>query len=343
MKRLNGLFDQIVSMENLELADAKARKNKKHSIGVRIHDRNREANLVALHEALVNGIYHTSKYQTFTIFEPKERLIFRLPYYPDRILHHAIMNVLEPIWVKLFVANTYSCIKNRGIHACARDVRFALKKDPEGTRYCLKLDIKKFYPSIDHTILKQILRRKIKDERLLKLLDEIIDSVESGVPIGNYLSQYFANLYLTYFDHWLKEVKRVKYFFRYADDMVILSSSKEELHALMHDIRAYMRDNLNLKVKKNYQVFPTDSRGIDFLGYVFYHGYTLLRKGIKQALCRRVAMLNKSKVLVEEKAYKQNICSWWGWCKYCNSKNLISKLSKSFPYEIRFIRAKCPL
>lgn len=185
MKRLNGLFDQIVSMENLQLADAKARKNKKKSIGVKIHDRYREANLVSLHEALVNGTFRTSKYHTFTIFEPKERLIFRLPYYPDRILHHAIMNVLEPIWVKLFVANTYSCIKNRGIHACARDVRYALKNDPEGTRYCLKLDIRKFYPSIDHSILKRIIRRKIKDNRLLNLLDEIIDSVENGVPIGN--------------------------------------------------------------------------------------------------------------------------------------------------------------
>lgn len=340
MKRIGNLFDKVVSIENLRLADDKARKGKLRSYEVKLHDRNREANLQRLHDELVNGTFHTSKYHIFTIYEPKERQIFRLPYYPDRILHHAIMNVMEPIWVSIFNGNTYSCIKNRGIHACARDVRFALKSGPKGTVYCLKLDIRKFYPSIDHSILKEVIRRKLKDERLLAVLDEIIDSVPSGVPIGNYLSQYFANLYLAYFDHWLKEVKGVKHYFRYADDIVILSDDKDFLHSLLHDIRAYLRDNLKLKVKKNYQVFPVDARGIDFVGYVFYHTHTKLRKNIKKALCRRVAILNKRKIAPKMEVYRQQICSWWGWCKYCNSKNLIKKLSKTFPYEIRFVRAK---
>ena len=343
MKRIANLFDKVISLENLRLADDKARKGKLKSYGVRVHDKNRDANLMHLHEELVNGTFHTSKYHIFTIFEPKERQIFRLPYYPDRILHHAIMNVMEPIWVGIFNGDTYSCIKNRGIHACARAVRYALKTDPKGTVYCLKMDIRKFYPSIDHDILKSIVRRKLKDERLLALLDEIIDSVPAGVPIGNYLSQYFANLYLAYFDHWLKERKGVKHYFRYADDIVILSDDKDFLHSLLHDIRAYLRDNLKLKVKKNYQVFPVDARGIDFVGYVFRHTHTRLRKSIKQALCRRVAILNKRKIVPTMEKYKQQICSWWGWCKYCNSINLLNKLSKSFPYEIKFVRAKRPL
>ncbi|MDR1338620.1 MAG: RNA-directed DNA polymerase, partial [Prevotellaceae bacterium] len=177
-------------------------------------------NLLKLHETLKAGSFRTSKYTTFTIYEPKEREIFRLPYYPDRIVHHAVMNILEPVWLSIFTADTYSCIKYRGIHATAGKVKKALK-DVEGTAYCLKLDIRKFYPSIDHDILKQIIRRKIKDIRLLALLDEIIDSAD-GVPIGNYLSQYFANLYLAYFDHYIKETEQVKYYFRYADDIVIL-------------------------------------------------------------------------------------------------------------------------
>ena len=197
MKRIGNLFDRVIDVENLRLADEKARKGKLRSYGVKVHDKNREANLIALHESLKNGTFKTSKYHIFTIYEPKERQIFRLPYYPDRILHHAIMNVLEPIWVSVFNNNTYSCIKNRGIHKCAKDVRKALKQDPMGTRYCLKIDIKKFYPSIDHELLKVVVRRKIKDGRLLALLDEIIDSVPSGVPIGNYLSQYFSWLTLT--------------------------------------------------------------------------------------------------------------------------------------------------
>lgn len=343
MKRIGNLFDRVIDIDNLRLADEKARKGKLRSYGVKVHDKKREANLVALHESLKNGTFKTSKYHIFTIYEPKERKIFRLPYYPDRILHHAIMNVLEPIWVSVFNNNTYSCIKNRGIHKCAKDVRMALKQDPMGTRYCLKIDIKKFYPSIDHELLKVVVRRKIKDGRLLALLDEIIDSVPSGVPIGNYLSQYFANLFLAYFDHWLKEQKRVKYYWRYADDIVILSHDKDSLHALLHEIRAYLGDNLNLKVKRNYQVFPVDARGIDFLGYVFYHSHTRLRKSIKQKLCRRVARLNKQKVAPSKEQYKQQICSWWGWCKYCNSINLVNKLSKSFPYEIKFNRSKCAL
>ena len=243
MKRIGNLFDQIISIENLRLADEKARKGKLRSYGVRVHDKNREANILALHEKLKNGTFKTSKYHIFTIYEPKEREIYRLPYYPDRILHHAIMNVLEPIWVSIFNKNTYSCIKNRGIHKCAKDLQQALKKDPDGTRYCLKIDISKFYPSINHDVLKGIVRQKIKDKRLLALLDEIIDSVddEKGVPIGNYLSQYFANLVLAYFDHWLKETKRVKYYWRYADDIVILAPNKEYLHALLCDIRVYLR------------------------------------------------------------------------------------------------------
>lgn len=340
MKRVGDIFDKVISLENLRLADEKARKGKLHSYGVQLHDKNHEANLLSLHESLKNGTFKTSKYHIFKIYEPKEREIFRLPYFPDRILHHAIMNVLEPIWVSVFNKDTYSCIKNRGIHACAKNVKHALKQDPDGTRYCLKIDVRKLYPSIDHEILKQVVRRKIKDGRLLALLDEIIDSVPSGVPIGNYLSQYFANLYMAYFDHWLKETKGVKYYWRYADDIVILAPNKEVLHSLLHDIRAYLRDNLKLKVKRNYQVFPVDSRGINFLRYVFYHSHTLLRKSIKQKLCRRVAKLNKRKVAPTKEQYKQQICSWWGWCKYCDSINLMSKLQNSFPYEIKFNRAK---
>ena len=173
------------------LADSIARKKKLKQYGIIVHDRNREENILNLHESLTNKTYHTSDYSTFTIFEPKEREIFRLPYYPDRIVHHAIMNVLEPIFVANFTADTYSCIKERGIHAASYALRDALKDVP-GTTYYLKFDIRKFYPSIDHTILKQLLRRKFKDKDLLWLLDDIIDST-NGLPIGNYLSQYLAN------------------------------------------------------------------------------------------------------------------------------------------------------
>lgn len=202
MKRYNNLFDKIVSLDNLYLADKKARRNKSNRKDIKEFDQNKEESLKKLQQDLINGTYKTSEYNTFIIREPKERLIFRLPYYPDRIVHHAVMNIMEPIWVSIFIKDTYSCIKHRGIHEALHNVKEALK-DVDNTTYCLKLDIRKFYPSIDHEVLKSIIRKKIKDWKLLQLLDEIIDSAE-GVPIGNYLSQFFANLYLTYFDHWLK-------------------------------------------------------------------------------------------------------------------------------------------
>ena len=179
MKRIGNLYDQIISLENLRLADDIARKGKLKTYGVKVHDRNREANLSALHEALKAGTYRTSEYSTFTIYEPKERLIFRLPYYPDRIVHHAVMNVLEPIWLSVFTADTYSCIKKRGIHAAAKKLRRVINEDKPGCAYCLKIDIRKFYPSINHDVLKAIVRRKLKDTRLLKILDQIIDRAES--------------------------------------------------------------------------------------------------------------------------------------------------------------------
>lgn len=323
MKRFGNLYDQICSMDNLIQADMKARKGKLRSYGVIRHDAHREENIKCLYESLRSGSFRTSNYTVFKIYDPKEREIYRLPYYPDRILHHAIMNVLEPIFVSIFTKDTYSCIKNRGIHGALRNVKKTLKDDPSGTAYCLKLDIKKFYPSIDHELLKSIIRRKIKDIRLLSLLDEIIDSAP-GVPIGNYLSQYFANLYLAYFDHWLKEVKHVKYYFRYADDMVILHSSKQYLRDMFNEMRDYLHKELNLTIKGNWQIFPVKSRGIDFLGYVFFHTHILLRKGIKKRFCRRVYELNKRDLT--DKAFKQSVCSWIGWIKYCNGKHLLKKL-----------------
>lgn len=314
MKRIGDLYQRICSIENLRLADQRAQKGKSDQYGVRIHIRNQDANIEALRTMLVDRTYRTSGYSLFTIYEPKERLIHRLPYFPDRITHHAIMNVLEPIFVATFTADTYSCIKGRGIHAAARRLISALK-DETATTFCLKLDIKKFYPSINHAILKALLRRKFKDDALLWLLDEIIDSAP-GLPIGNYLSQFLANFYLSYFDHWLKEQMHVRHYFRYADDMVILSSSKPELHQLLSAIREYLQVNLNLELKGNYQIFPVCARGIDFVGYRFYHSHTLLRKSIKKNMARAISSGKPN----------ASIASYMGWCRHCNSSNLIKKL-----------------
>lgn len=316
MKRIGNLYQHICSMENLRLADEKARRGKRHTYGVKVHDRHREANLQNLRHLLLDGSYRTSEYAVFTIVETKEREVYRLPYYPDRITHHAIMNILEPYFVASFTADTYSSIKGRGLHPASKKLKRDLLR-PDST-YCLKIDVRKFYPSVDHEILKAQLLRKFKDQKLLRLLYEIIDSAP-GVPIGNLLSQYLANFYLTPFDHWIKEQKRVRSYFRYADDIVILGPDKKYLHQLLADIREYFATRLKLQIKDNYQVFPVSARGIDFLGYVFRPGYTRLRPSIKKNFSRKLA----------KGASTQTIASYKGWLKHCDSKHLSNKLLKT--------------
>lgn len=313
MKRVNNLYEKIITIENLELADKKAQKGKSKQFGVIRHNKNREQNILNLHKSLMNRTYRTSGYSVFTIYEPKERTISRLDYYPNRIVHHAVMIHLESLLTNCLIAQTYSCIKGRGIHKCLKDLQRALKDKPN-TEFCLKLDIMKFYPSVDKIILKRQLRTKIKDNDLLGLLDEIIDSNEQGIPIGNLLSQWFANFYLNKFDHWLKEVKRVKYYFRYCDDLVILGNSKEDLHRLRSEIDAYLLDELNLRLS-NYQVFPVESRGIDFVGYKTFHTHTLLRKSIK----------NRFKKMLRRRRNNLSMASYWGWISHGNCRNLWNK------------------
>ena len=316
MKRIGNLFEQICSFENLELADHFASKGKLHKRDVQQHLANKEANLLAIRTMLLDKSFKNSPYSVFKVYEPKERDISNLPYYPDRIIHHAIMLVLEPYFNKWFTNDSYSCIKGKGIHAASRAVKRSLRSNRIGTEYCLKLDIKKFYPNIDHSILKQLLCRKIKDSDLLWLLDEIIDSTP-GLPIGNYLSQYFANFYLTGFDRFVKQQLGVKHYIRYADDMVILGSNKEDLHSVLAEIRYYLHSELKLTLKSNYQIFPVEVRGIDVVGYVHYHNFTLLRKSIKQNFARKLV----------NGCSPQTVASYMGWAKHCNSRNLLRKLN----------------
>jgi len=324
MKRYNNLYSKIYSIENIKLAHENAKKNKAHYSEVRMVEANPDFYFQKIHRMLKNKTFYNSEYKVFTKKDSgKEREIFKLPYFPDRVIHHCIMNILEPIWVKTLIIDTYSSLKNRGIHKGVKRIKRALK-DKENTKYCLKMDVQKFYPSIKHNILKNIIRKKIKDGDLLWLLDEIIDSAK-GVPIGNYLSQYFGNLYLSGLDHWLKEQQHCKYLFRYCDDMIILDSDKHRLFWLRKSISEYLQINLHLRLKSNWQIFPVDLRGIDFLGYRFFHGYTLLRKNITTKFKRKVKIIKKKYSSMNSISILSGIMSYWGWMKYANCYRLKEK------------------
>ena len=227
MKRFGNLYERVCAYENLEAAFYHASEGKRKRPEVQEFASDLEANLRQIEHELRTHTYHTSRYDIFIKYEPKERIIYKLPF-RDRVVHWAIMLVVEPIWVSNFTRDVYACVKGRGIHPCLNRLRREMKADPEGTAYCLKLDVRKFYPSIDHDILKQVVRVKIKDPELLGLLDEIICSAD-GVPIGNFLSQFFANLYLSELDHIIKERLKVRYYYRYADDIVLLAADKATL------------------------------------------------------------------------------------------------------------------
>lgn len=324
VKRLNNLYSQVCTIDNINLADDNAQNNK-DSKEIDNHNEHKRDDNYKLLKLLEEHDFKTSEYKKFKIYKPKERIIFKLPFFPDRIAQWAVMNIMEEHWVNIFIAHTYSCIKGRGIHKLADDLRKALTKDVDGTKYCLKIDVRKFYPSINHDDLKRIVRRKIKDEDMLVMLDEIIDSTD-GVPIGNYLSQYFANLYLTYFDHWMLEEVKVKHYFRYADDIVVLSDNKEFLRKVLILIKMYLHHVLHLELKPNYQIYPVESRGIDYVGYVFYHDYILLRKSIKKRIFKLINKYKKGEIDLKE--LQRRLTSYIGWLKYCNSKNLLRKIER---------------
>lgn len=325
MKRYNNLFEDITSYNNLQIAHNRAQKDKKHYPEVIKINKDREKYLTRLHKQLKNKEFVNSAYETYTKKElKKERLIHKLPYYPDRIVHHAIMNVCESFWHNSLIRDTYSSLKGRGVHDGVKRMKTFLG-DRENTTYCLKFDISKFYPSINNDILfNEILPKKIKCKDTLWLLEKIIYSTV-GLPIGNYLSQIWGNLYLSPFDWYIKQNKRIKYYSRYCDDLVILHEDKEYLQDILSESIDWLWGNLKLEVKGNYQVFPRFERPIDFLGYVFCDGYILIRKDIKTAFIRKINNIRKNWNNMAHSKVINTIMSYYGWFKHANAINLWNK------------------
>lgn len=322
-KKLKNIYWLLYTNENLTLSQYTAQKGKSDHSDIKRFNENILENLDALWEMLRYETYEPGEYRIKKIYDPKERDIMIAPFFPDRIIHHCLVNVLGPHWNHIFIANTYSCIKGRGTHKCRRDVGEALKRDKHGTRYCLKIDIRKFYDNIDHAALKRIFRYTIADEQLLRLLDKIVDSngKEKGLPIGNYTSQYFANLYLAYFDHWMKEAMGVKYYFRYMDDIAVLDGDKDRLHYLLDMMGLYLATELKVEIKPNWQIFPVDDRGIDFVGYKQDHFGVLLRKSILNKFYKKADRIACDTPIRDATDIKHLFPSEYGWVIGCSEQH----------------------
>ncbi len=323
MKRYGNLYGRICDPENLMKAHIKARRGKSHYMAVQQVNADPEKYLTEIRTMLLDKTYRTSPYVVKTIFEPKKRVIYKLPYFPDRIVHHAIMNVLQPLWDKMFIDDVYSAIPGRGLHAGLLRLRQFLR-NKEDTQYCLKFDISHFYPSVDHDILLDLIKHRIKCEDTLWLLEEIIRSPggNKNIPIGNYLSQYFAQIYLDPLDRWLKEEKKARYYIRYGDDGVILHSDRQFLTGLLVEISEYMRDELQLTINPKSRIIPVDAVGIDFLGYRTYRTHALLRKRSAKALKARIRHIENHYQSMDPQSIVSSVMSYLGWLEFCDSYNL---------------------
>lgn len=361
------LFNSICSMDNLYRAYQNAKSGKGWYKEVKQIEKRPFYYLAGLQYMLKNHLFKTSEYEIFILNEgKKKRDVYKLPFFPDRITQWAILQVIEPFLVANMTADTYSAIPGKGIQPIVNDLRGYYKtkrvdgkkksvwvpsillSDEENTRYCYKIDLHHYYQSINHEVLKQKFRKVFKDPELLWLLDEIADSINTateedlielslsgeievdpntGIPIGNYMSQYSGNFYLSSFDHWVKEELHVKHYYRYMDDVVIFASSKEELHEIHRKVTAYTRDYLHLNIKGNYQIFPTKVRGVDFVGYRFFGEYTLLRKSTAINFKRKMRACRKKMENNIPPTYSEwcSFNSYKGWLGNCDSYRLFKK------------------
>lgn len=347
-KRIGNLYKDVTSLENLELAHINASKGKSWYKEVIELEKDLRGGLESIQALLSNHTYKTSNYEMFQKVEgDKVRNIYKLPYYPDRIVQWALMQIVSPYIEKHLIRDTYSAIPNRGTYDGLERVRDVLHKHPDLCKYCLKLDVRHYYQSIVHDILFDKYCKLFKDSDLLWLIREIIDSIntldgediqemkdanleiiyECGLPIGNYFSQWSGNFYLSSFDHWVKEYLRIKYYFRYMDDIVILHNDCGYLHKIVDEIKIFLWDRLRLRMKNNWQIFPTFSRGIDFLGYRLFGKYTLLRKktikNIKKS-CKAIG----NKVNRDKRINYHDFCSlnsFLGWTEKANCHRFENK------------------
>lgn len=361
------LFNSICSMDNLYRAYQNVKSGKGWYKEVKQIEKRPFYYLAGLQYMLKNHLFKTSEYEIFILNEgKKKRDVYKLPFFPDRIAQWAILQVIEPFLVANMTADTYSAIPGKGIQPIVNDLRGYYKtkrvdgkkksvwvpsillSDEENTRYCYKIDLHHYYQSINHEVLKQKFRKVFKDPELLWLLDEIADSINTateedlielslsgeievdpntGIPIGNYMSQYSGNFYLSSFDHWVKEELHVKHYYRYMDDVVIFASSKEELHEIHRKVTAYTRDYLHLNIKGNYQIFPTKVRGVDFVGYRFFGEYTLLRKSTAINFKRKMRACRKKMENNIPPTYSEwcSFNSYKGWLGNCDSYRLSKK------------------
>ena len=340
-KTIRNEYDKKLSYDNLMKSHNLSKKGKGHRKEIILFNLKQEEYIMWLYEQLKTGNYRHGKYTTFYVTEPKLRRIEKSRYL-DRIVHRWVVdNFLKEYFEKSFIFHTYACIKNRGMHKACINVQNTMKhcKRIWDNYYILKMDIRKYFDNINKDILFQILKRKITDKKLLWLLYKIIYSnctkeelenplsKRKGLPIGNYTSQTFANIYLNELDQYIKHVLRVKYYFRYLDDMIIFAKTKKEAKIYLENIKNFLSLHLELELNEKTQIFKS-KQGVNFCGYKINEYRLKIRDRGKRKLKKKIKEM-KYKIKINEISSieaKKYLCGHIGYIHYANIHNLANKI-----------------
>lgn len=327
------MFNQVCSFENLLSAHLKARKGRRYWKYILDFDYNAEKNLLDLRKELWNQTYQHGRYKEFIVNDSKKREIKAAPF-RDRVVHHALCNIIEPILDKKFIFDSYACREGKGVHRAVKRLQQFIRAYSPNNFYILKCDVKKYFDSIDHQKLQKLIKKKIKDTKVLWLIEVIIESQkgEKGIPLGNLTSQLFANIYLNELDQFIKHKLREKHYVRYMDDFLILSYDKKYLHSIKEEIRCFLIKELKLELhlaKTN--VFPI-KQGINFLGYRVFPAYRLLKKSTVKRFSKRMKVYRRKmkQGLMSKAKFRNSFCSWMSYAEFANSWHLQKKYISAF-------------
>lgn len=323
-KTYRNLWSRITALATLHDAYLKARKGKRYSAGVLRFSADLETRLLKLCDELRQKRYRISDYHRFETYEPKRREVAALPF-RDQVVQHALIAVIEPIFDARFIYDSYACRVGKGTHAGADRItdwlRRAHRMRPRV--YVLKADVKSYFATVDHAILKGLLRRRIKCDGALWLADLFIDSwnldAGRGIPIGNLTSQLYANVYLHELDKFVKHGLRTRFYLRYMDDFVIIGLDKNELNISRERIDSFLQQHLKLRLNSRTSVFP-DRQGVDFLGYRIWRTHRLLRK---RSIRRMKAQIKRYQTgRIDRDALRASVAAWLGHARHANTHNL---------------------
>lgn len=348
MKVHKCIFERIVSVENLFLAWEEFRRGKSAREDVQEFEWKLEQNIFSLYRDLRSRQYKHRAYQGFMICDPKQRRIHKASV-RDRVLHHAVFKILNPVFEPTFIEHSFSCREGKGTHKAVGALERYLRKTSRNYRsqcFALKCDIHQFFASVDHAILLSILGRTIKDADALWLLREIVESFRTleypdddckGIPIGNLTSQLFANLYMNEFDQFMKQQLRVKQYVRYTDDFIMVAADKSDLETLLPPMRDFLHEELRLSLHPRKIILRKFGQGIDFLGYVILPHHRVLRTRTKHRMFRKLHLrvLNFKAGKGNETSVESSLQSYLGVLSHANAHPLTEQLKNQYWFWMR--------